>query len=248
MCAVGMRGWRSGRARRRERAPGRMDGEGGSGFLAAMDGRLEGGAEEFEAVAARLRGCRVCRDAPLHGAPLPHEPRPIIQGSARARVCIASQAPGNRANISGRPFDDPSGVRLKGWLGLDDARFYDPGRVAIVPMGHCFPGYDRHGGDIPPRPECAPTWREPIFAALPRLELILVIGLYAQAWHLGRNRLGLSETVARWREIFGEERHPRVLPLPHPSWRNSGWLKRHPWFEVELLPVLRAEVARLVAG
>ena len=206
------------------------------------------GTETFDEVAERLRGCRLCRDAPQHGPALPHEPRPIIQGSSAARLCIASQAPGNRANISGRPFDDPSGVRLRDWLGLDEARFYDPARVAIVPMGHCFPGYDRHGGDIPPRRECAPTWREPVFAALPRLELILVIGLYAQAWHLGRSRSGLTETVRRWREVSGEERRPRVLPLPHPSWRNSGWLKRHPWFEAELLPVLRAEVRRLVGG
>ena len=225
-----------------------MDGEGGPVFLARMNQMQPGGAEPFEEVAARLRACRICREAPRHGPALPHEPRPILQGSASARLCIASQAPGNRANISGRPFDDPSGVRLRSWLGLDEARFYDPKRLAIVPMGHCFPGYDRHGGDMPPRRECAPTWREPVFAALPRLELILVIGLYAQAWHLGPGRAGLTATVARWREIFAEERHPRVLPLPHPSWRNTGWLKRHPWFEAELLPVLRAEVARLVAA
>jgi len=204
--------------------------------------------DPFDEVARGLRACRICRDAPLFGAPLPHEPRPILQGSGTARLCIASQAPGNRANVSGKPFDDPSGVRLKSWLDLDDARFYDSRRVAIVPMGHCFPGYDRHGGDIAPRRECAPTWREPVFAALPNLELILVIGLYAQAWHLGRSRAGLTDTVGRWREILAEARRPRVLPLPHPSWRNSGWLKRHPWFEAELLPVLRAEVVRLVGA
>lgn len=204
------------------------------------------GTGMFDAVAARLRACRICRDRPLYGEPLPHEPRPILQGSAAARLCIASQAPGNRANLSGVPFDDPSGVRLKAWLGLDDARFYDPARVAIVPMGHCFPGYDRHGGDIPPRRECAQTWREPVLAALPGLELILVVGRYAQAWHLGEGRTGLTDTVRRWRELLAEPRRPRVLPLPHPSWRNSGWLKRHPWFEAELLPVLRTEVGRIV--
>lgn len=223
-----------------------MDGEGAPGSLAPV--RTVDETEEFEALAARLRACRICRDAPRFGEKLPHEPRPIVQGSGLARLCIASQAPGNRANVSGIPFDDPSGVRLKAWLGLDDARFYDPARVAIVPMGHCFPGYDRHGGDIPPRRECAEAWREPVFAALPRLQLILVIGLHAQAWHLGGGRSGLTATVERWREILAEPRHPRVLPLPHPSWRNSGWLKRHPWFEAELLPVLRAEVGRLVGA
>jgi uracil-DNA glycosylase len=140
-------------------------------------------------------------------------------------------------------------VRLRDWLGLDEARFYDPGRIAIVPMGACFPGLDRHGGDLPPRRECAPLWRRPLFDALPNLELILVIGLYAQAWHLGPEaKGGLTRTVERWREILAAERRPRVLPLPHPSWRNSGWLKRHPWFEAELLPVLRAEVARLIGA
>jgi uracil-DNA glycosylase len=202
---------------------------------------------DLEGIVAGLRACRICRDAPGRGAPLPHEPRPILQVSATARLCIASQAPGTRAHASGRPFQDPSGVRLRDWLGLDEARFYDSSRVAIVPMGACFPGLDRHGGDLPPRRECAPLWRQPLFNALPRLELLLVIGLYAQAWHLGPEaKGGLTQTVRRWREILEAERRPRVLPLPHPSWRNSGWLKKNPWFEAELLPVLRAEVAALV--
>lgn len=201
--------------------------------------------DAFVAVAARLSGCRICRDAPSAGPPLPHEPRPILQGGPRSRLLIASQAPGLRAHRSGRPFQDPSGVRLRDWLGLDEARFYDPDRVAIVPMGHCFPGYDPAGGDLPPRRECAPVWRAPVLAALPRLELVLAIGTHAQRWHLG-DRAGLTDTVLRWREILDAPRRPRILPLPHPSWRNSGWLKRHPWFEAELLPVLRAEVARLV--
>jgi uracil-DNA glycosylase len=140
-------------------------------------------------------------------------------------------------------------VRLRAWLGLDEGAFYNPARVAIVPMGHCFPGYDEAGGDLPPRRECAPAWRAPVLAALPRLELVLVIGLYAQAWHLpGSERPGLTATVARWRQILAEPRRPRALPLPHPSWRNNGWLKRHPWFEAELLPAVRAEVAALTAG
>jgi uracil-DNA glycosylase len=138
-------------------------------------------------------------------------------------------------------------VRLRDWLGLDEPRFYDPERVAIVPMGACFPGLDRLGGDLPPRRECAPVWRRPFLDALPRLDLILTIGLYAQAWHLGPEaKGGLTGTVMRWRDILAAERRPRILPLPHPSWRNSGWLKRHPWFEAELLPVLRTEVAALV--
>jgi uracil-DNA glycosylase len=195
-----------------------------------------------------VRSCRICRDAPLFGEALPHEPRPILQGSAEARLCIASQAPGNKAHGSGLPFYDPSGVRLRSWLGLGEDTFYDPRRVAIVPMAHCFPGYDRTKGDLPPRRECAPAWREPLFRALPRLDLILAIGLYAQSWHLGADYRGLTDTVARWRAVLASERRPRILPLPHPSWRNNGWLKRHPWFEAELLPVLREEVARLVGG
>ncbi len=201
-------------------------------------------AEPFDAVAARLRACRLCRDAPLHGAPLPHEPRPVVQGSATARLLIASQAPGNRAHRSGVPFSDPSGMRLRAWLGLDEAAFYDAARVAILPMGACFPGLDAKGGDRPPRRECAPAWRAELLAGLPGLDLILVIGQYAQAWHLGPRPGGLTETVAGWRAILSASARPRVLPLPHPSWRNNGWLRTNPWFEAELLPVLRAEVGR----
>lgn len=194
-----------------------------------------------------LRACRVCRDAPLRGPPLPHEPRPVIQASATARLCIAGQAPGTRVHASGRPFTDPSGVRLRQWLGLDEARFYDASRVAIVPMGHCFPGLDAKGSDLPPRAECAPLWRDRVFAALPSVELVLAIGQYAQAWHLGPARgATLSQTVAQWRAILDRPVRPQVIPLPHPSWRNNGWLRKHPWFEEELLPVLRVEVARLM--
>ena len=203
---------------------------------------------DLAALAARIRACRICRDTP-GGPVLPHEPRPILQVSPDARLGIASQAPGNRAHQSGTPFHDPSGVRLRAWLGLDEAAFYDASRVAIVPMGFCFPGYDRHGGDLPPRRECAPVWREPLLAALPALDLVLVIGLHAQSWHLGgQAKAGLTDTVMRWREILGAAGRPRILPLPHPSWRNNGWLKRHPWFDAELLPVLRDEVAALMSA
>ncbi|TCR64829.1 uracil-DNA glycosylase family protein [Bosea sp. BK604] len=204
-------------------------------------------AETLEDVLLELRACRVCRDEPRYLPPLPHEPRPVIQASVTARLCIASQAPGLRVHASGRPFTDASGVRLRSWLGMGEDVFYDESKVAIVPMGHCFPGYDAHGGDLPPRRECAPLWRSRVFTALPQLELILVVGRYAQAWHLGpKAGAKLSETVADWRAILAAPRMPRVLPLPHPSWRNNGWLRRNTWFEEELLPVLRAEVARLV--
>jgi uracil-DNA glycosylase len=205
------------------------------------------GSEPLESVLRDLRACRICRDAPLYLPPLPHQPRPVIQASASARLCIASQAPGTRVHASGRPFTDPSGVRLRAWLGLDEATFYDAAKVAIVPMGHCFPGLDAKGGDRPPRRECAPVWRQRVFAALPAIELIVAVGRYAQAWHLGPGEgANLSATVADWRAILARPGRQRVLPLPHPSWRNNAWLKRNPWFEDELVPVLRDEVARLV--
>ena len=205
-------------------------------------------SEPLAPLLTRLRGCRICLDGPLRGSPLPHEPRPILQAGPAARLCIASQAPGARAHRSGIPFQDPSGTRLRDWLALDEPTFYDSRRVAIVPMGCCFPGHDALGGDLPPRRECAEAWRRPLLAALPALELILLVGAQAQAWHLGREaRAGLTATVERWREILAGPARPRLLPLPHPSWRNSSWLKRHGWFEAELLPVLRAEVAALTS-
>jgi len=198
---------------------------------------------DFDDLAEQLRACRICRDAPRYGSALPHEPRPILQGSALARLCIASQAPGTRAHASGIPFDDRSGTRLREWLGIDRAMFYDASKVAIVPMGSCFPGQDAKGGDLGPRRECAEAWRQPLFQALPSLELILLIGQYAQSWHLGDAfRDGLTGTVRRWREILASLQRPRILPLPHPSWRNNGWLRTNSWFEEELLPVLRSEI------
>ena len=201
----------------------------------------------FDELATQLRACRICRDAPRYGTALPHEPRPIIQGSATARLCIASQAPGTRAHASGIPFDDRSGTWLRDWLGIDKATFYDSSKVAIVPMGSCFPGHDSKGGDLGPRRECAEAWRQPLFEALPDLDLVLLIGQYAQSWHLGDDyKDGLTETVRRWRDLLGNPQKPRILPLPHPSWRNNGWLKKNPWFEAELLPVLQAEIHTLL--
>jgi uracil-DNA glycosylase len=196
-----------------------------------------------------IRACRVCRDAPRYGPALSHEPRPVFQVSPSARICIAGQAPGVRVHASGRPYTDPSGVRLRSWLGIGEGIFYDPEIVAVVAMGFCFPGLDAKGGDLPPCRECAELWRKPMFAALPNLELILLVGQYAQKWHLGPKLVGksLSETVALWRDIYQSTDHPRLVPMPHPSWRNNAWLKRNPWFETELLPVLRTDIARIVA-
>jgi uracil-DNA glycosylase len=202
----------------------------------------------LDSLVAEIRACRICRDAPRYGPPLPHEPRPVFQVSTIARLCIAGQAPGVRVHASGRPFTDPSGVRLREWLGIGEEIFYDPQKVAIVSMGFCFPGLDAKGGDLPPRRECAEVWRARVFERLPNLELILLVGQYAQKHRLGATRVasGLTETVMRWRDVYRSGQGPRVMPMPHPSWRNNGWLKRNPWFEAELLPVLRAEVARIV--
>lgn len=202
--------------------------------------------ERLAALVEQIRACRICRDEP-RGAPLPHEPRPVLRVSSTARLCVCSQAPGTRVHASGTPFTDPSGDRLRAWMGVTPEEFYDPHRLAIVPMGFCFPGLDASGGDLPPRRECAPTWRETLFDALPQFELVLLVGQYAQRWHLGkRAEKSLTATVANWRAYVTDGHGTRFLPMPHPSWRNNHWLKRHPWFEAELLPFLRWEVRRLV--
>jgi len=191
-----------------------------------------------------MKACRICRDTPA-GEALPHEPRPIFVVSDQARILIASQAPGIRAHLSGVPFQDPSGVRLRQWLGVDEPTFYNPANFAILPMGFCFPGHDRAKGDLPPRRECAPIWRGPALAMMPQIELVLVIGIHAHQFHLGRGK-SMTDTVAQWRTILDGSCRPRVLPLPHPSWRNSGWLKRNPWFDAELLPELQSLVRSLL--
>ncbi len=195
----------------------------------------------------RIRACRICREQP-EIAPLPHDPRPVLQVSTTARLVICGQAPGTRVHASGRPFTDPSGDRLRAWTGLNAVNFYDANQVAIVPMGFCFPGLDAKGSDLPPRPECAKTWHADVFAALPQVELVLLVGQYAQRWHLGSGcPATVTETVAAWAQILTRSGSPNCIPLPHPSWRNSGWLKRHPWFEAELLPVLRAHVRAAIS-
>ncbi|MBO6552613.1 MAG: uracil-DNA glycosylase family protein [Roseitalea sp.] len=194
-----------------------------------------------------ITACRICRDMP-EGTPLPHEPRPVCVVSPTARIVICGQAPGTRVHASGRPFTDPSGDRLRAWLAVDEATFYDASRIAIVPMGFCFPGLDAKGGDLPPRKECARAWHGDLFAAMAQVELVIAIGQYAQAFHLGKaRRKTLTETVAAWRDYESVPGRPwRVIPTPHPSWRNTGWLKRNPWFESDLLPVLRAAVRNLI--
>ena len=205
----------------------------------------ETATETLERLARRIRACRICVENPL-GAPLPHEPRPVMQVSATARILIAGQAPGTRVHASGRPFTDPSGVRLRAWLNMPEEVFYDAARVAIVPMGLCFPGQDARGADLPPRPECARTWRAQLMAALPNVRLVLAVGQHAQRWHLGPLcRRTLTETVRRWREAH-ERCDPPVIPLPHPSWRNNAWLKKNPWFEEEVLPFVRDGITALL--
>ena len=189
--------------------------------------------ERVDELLGEIRACRIC------AAHLPLGPRPVLQASATSRLLIVSQAPGRKVHETGIPFNDPSGDRLRDWLGIDKAMFYDAGRIAIVPMGFCFPGTGK-GGDLPPRPECAPTWHPRLLPLLKQVQLTLVIGQYAQAGLLGVARgTRLTDTVQAWRDHLVHGR----LPLPHPSPRNRLWLVRNPWFEKDLLPVLRERVA-----
>lgn len=181
-----------------------------------------------------VRACTLC------AAQLPLPPRPVLQAGAGARILIAGQAPGRKVAASGIPFDDASGARLRNWMGIDEPTFHDPERIAIVPMAFCYPGRGR-SGDLPPRPECAAAWRARLLEQLPHIQLTLLLGSHALAWHLGpRAAASLTETVRQWRT-----HGTAILPLPHPSPRNNGWLKRHPWFEAELLPELRSRVRAL---
>ncbi|MGQ3675008.1 uracil-DNA glycosylase family protein [Xanthobacter sp. TB0139] len=201
------------------------------------------------------------------GTPLPHAPRPVLRVASTARILVAGQAPGTRVHASGLPFTDPSGDRLRNWMGVDKTTFYDVRRIAIIPMGFCFPGLDAKGADLPPRRECVRTWHDALFATLPPFRLVLAVGRPAQAYHLRRLGLGaylgssLTETVQNWRAVRAAGLRPRqngamqevvkggpvcVYPLPHPSWRNSGWLKRNPFFETEVLPQLQADIQALL--
>jgi len=184
----------------------------------------------FDKLLQDVRACTICK------AHLPHGTRPVLQAGKAARILIAGQAPGKRVHESGVPFDDASGDRLREWMGIDRDTFYDESKIAILPMGFCYPGTGK-SGDLPPRPECAPAWRKPLLQALSNVRLTLVIGQYAQAWHLAATQKNLTETVRHWRD-YG----PAVIPLPHPSPRNNIWLKKNPWF----LSELQSQLARAV--
>jgi uracil-DNA glycosylase len=181
----------------------------------------------------KVRACTLC------AAHLQHAPRPVVRIGASARILIIGQAPGTKVHASGIPWDDRSGDRLREWLGVTRDTFYDEAQIAIMPMGFCFPGQDAKGSDLPPRPECAPHWHPQLQPLMPRVSLTLLIGQYAQQRYLGERRAAtLTETVKQWRN-FG----PEYLPLPHPSWRNTGWLKQNLWFERLLLPELRSRLS-----
>lgn len=190
-------------------------------------------------LARTITACTRCSDR-FAATATAHAPRPVVWFLPGARILIAGQAPGMRVHQSGRPFDDPSGERLRDWLGLTPAEFYDQSRVAIVPMAFCFPGYDAKGADLPPPPICARTWHAQVMDSLPNIRLRLLVGGHAHRWHLG-TRLGVTQTVAAWRD-----HGPGVFPLPHPSWRNTAWLRKHPWFGAEVLPALRTAVRRVM--
>lgn len=195
----------------------------------------------IDAISDQITACRACAED-FAATRTGHAPRPVAWLSGTAPILIAGQAPGMRVHESGVPFDDRSGDRLREWMGIDRATFYDRSRIAILPMAFCFPGYDAKGGDLPPPKRCAALWREQALAAMPQVRLTLLVGGYAQKWTL-RERAAktLTETVRRWRE-YG----PDIIPLPHPSWRNTGWLRRNPWFDAEVTPTLRARVRALV--
>lgn len=203
-------------------------------------------ATDLNRLLLRIRACRNCVETP-DGEPLPHEPRPVLRASRTARLAVCSQAPGTRVHNSGVSFTDASGDRLRDWMGVSPQEFYDEDRVAIIPMGFCFPGQDDKGADLPPRNECAKLWHRELFAALPQLELVLAVGSYALRFHLGRQAgASLQATMLDWRKHMRRRCPYRILPLPHPSWRNNAWLTRNPWFEAELLPILRREVRALL--
>ena len=184
-----------------------------------------------------IAACRAC------AGELPHEPRPVVRVSRKTRLLICGQAPGNRVHQSGVPFTDPSGDRLRTWMGVDYERFYDDPRIGVAAMAFCFPGTNPKGGDYPPPRRCAELWRPALLRQLPNVELTLLVGSYAQAWALGaRAKASMTETVAAWTDYV-----PNFLPMPHPSWRNTAWLKRNPWFEDEVAPYLRERVAEILS-
>ena len=190
---------------------------------------------DFRQLINQIKSCTLCDPY------LPEGANPVFQASPKARILIAGQAPGIRVHRSSIPFDDPSGERLRNWMGIESLIFYDPGKIAIIPMGFCYPGTGK-SGDLPPRPECAKTWRQPLLERLPNIKLTLVIGQHAIAWHLGKSQQkNLTQTVQNWK-AYG----PETMPLPHPSPRNNVWIKKNPWFSEEVLPALRKSVVALL--
>lgn len=189
----------------------------------------------FDDLLKKVRACTLCADQ------LPDGPRPVVRGSPSARLLIIGQAPGRRVHASGIPWDDPSGKRLREWMGVDIATFYDESRVAIMPMGFCYPGTGR-SGDLPPRPECAAEWHARIRQQLPQIELTMLLSRYAIDHYLpAQRRKSVGDTVRGWRDHL-----PDLLPLPHPSPRNNRWLRDHPWFEDEVIPYLRERVGKIL--
>ncbi len=189
----------------------------------------------------KVSACTLCADR-FSATKTAHEPRPVAWLSETAPILIAGQAPGARVHESGRPFTDPSGDRLRDWLDVDEVAFYDRSKFSILPMAFCFPGYNDKGADLPPPPICAKTWRTQAMSHMPQIKLILLIGGYAQKWHLPETKKQtVTERVAGW-----QTHAPFIFPLPHPSWRNTGWLKKNSWFETDLLPALRKQVSTLV--
>jgi uracil-DNA glycosylase len=190
----------------------------------------------LEAVLADIAACRAC--APE----LAHAPRPVVRVASATRLLICGQAPGRRVHESGVPFTDPSGDRLRTWMGVDYEIFYGRPEIGVAAMAFCFPGTNPKGGDFPPPPRCAQLWRPRLLAQLPNVELTLLVGGYAQEWALGQRMKGnMTDTVRAWRDYA-----PAILPMPHPSWRNTGWLKRNPWFEAEVTPYLRQRVLEIL--
>ncbi|MEQ9328253.1 MAG: uracil-DNA glycosylase family protein [Rhodospirillales bacterium] len=196
---------------------------------------VDDASDSLAALLAEIRACRLC------AAHLPLGPRPIARAGRTARILVIGQAPGTKVHETGIPWNDPSGDRLRDWMALDRETFYDERRIAIMPMGFCYPGRLPKGGDAPPRPECAPAWHEKLRAELPAVELTLLVGSYAQAHYLHDGRkASMTETVRAWRDHA-----PAIIPTPHPSWRSTNWLKKNPWFGEEVLPELRRRVAAL---
>ncbi|WP_417827605.1 uracil-DNA glycosylase family protein [Thalassospira sp.] len=212
--------------------------------MAGLKGKLPeidppGGDVALDHVLAEVRTCRICADH------LPLGPRPVVRMAKSARILVIGQAPGTKVHETGLPWNDASGDRLRDWLDMSVDDFYDPGKLAIMPMGFCYPGRFERGGDLPPRPECAPEWHDALREHLPDIGLTLLIGQYAQGYYLGTRRSKtMTETVHR----FGEFLPENILPMPHPSWRNTAWMKKNPWFESDLLPVLRMKVHDLLGG